>query len=467
MAKQYQVQEFAALTCVTVKALHHYDRLGLLKPRRTAAGYRLYAERDMERLEQIVALKFLGLPLRQIKIVLERTALQLPDALRMQREALAEKQELLARAMRAITDVQKTMENGKPADLAILKRLIEVIGMQNDIDAMKQYYSEEAWVKMRPRYAEGPSQEWIEMYREVEAALGEDPAGEKAQELAARWMEQVKKTTGGDMEVQVGAMKAWADYRNWPAAMRQRAEEHSLDKIAPFIGQALAAHRKKYYSDAAWAKVTASSQDERFQLEAAWSALFLEVGAALDDDPASERVQALCERWMELTEKSSGSDMGVSMGWTKAWGDRQNWPEFARQRVEENHLDKIVPFIGQALEAHKKKYYSDAAWAKVTGRPQDERTQLGAAWAALLREVGAALDDDPASERAQALYMRWMELAEKTSGGDTETSMGWKNAWADRANWPAHAQQQISSFHLEEVMEFIRRAAAHSVNKRQ
>jgi len=45
--------------------------------------------------------------------------------------------------------------------------------------------------------------------------------------------------------------------------------------------------------------------------------------------------------------------------------------------------------------------------------------------------------------------------------------MGWKNAWADRANWPAHAQQQISSFHLEEVMEFIRRAAAHSVNKRQ
>jgi hypothetical protein len=158
---------------------------------------------------------------------------------------------------------------------------------------------------------------------------------------------------------------------------------------------------------------------------------------------------------MELTEKSSGSDMGVSMGWTKAWGDRQNWPEFARQRVEENHLDKIVPFIGQALEAHKKKYYSDAAWAKVTGRPQDERTQLGAAWAALLREVGAALDDDPASERAQALYMRWMELAEKTSGGDTETSMGWKNAWADRANWPAHAQQQISSFHLEEVLEFI------------
>ena len=55
-----QVHQFAELAGVTVKALHHYDRLGLLKPRRTDSGYRLYTERDLERLEQIVALKFLG-----------------------------------------------------------------------------------------------------------------------------------------------------------------------------------------------------------------------------------------------------------------------------------------------------------------------------------------------------------------------------------------------------------------------
>jgi DNA-binding transcriptional MerR regulator len=52
--------------------------LGLLKPRRTAAGYRVYFLADLERLEQIVALKFLGLPLKQIKSLLERDALQLP-----------------------------------------------------------------------------------------------------------------------------------------------------------------------------------------------------------------------------------------------------------------------------------------------------------------------------------------------------------------------------------------------------
>jgi predicted site-specific integrase-resolvase len=51
----YGVQEFAALAGVTVKALHHYDRLGLLKPRRTDAGYRLYSQRDLTRLKEISA----------------------------------------------------------------------------------------------------------------------------------------------------------------------------------------------------------------------------------------------------------------------------------------------------------------------------------------------------------------------------------------------------------------------------
>src|SRR5215475_13944181 len=69
----YQVSEFAEKAGVTVRTLHHYDRMGLLKPSgRTEAGYRLYGERDFARLQQIVTLKFIGLPLRQIKDLLDR-----------------------------------------------------------------------------------------------------------------------------------------------------------------------------------------------------------------------------------------------------------------------------------------------------------------------------------------------------------------------------------------------------------
>jgi DNA-binding transcriptional MerR regulator len=107
LSRPYQVHEFAELAGVTVKALHHYDRLGLLKPRRTAAGYRVYSLTDLERLEQIVALKFLGLPLKQIKSLLERDSLQLPNALRLQRRELEHKRRLMDRAIRAIEDAEK------------------------------------------------------------------------------------------------------------------------------------------------------------------------------------------------------------------------------------------------------------------------------------------------------------------------------------------------------------------------
>src|SRR5436190_15584351 len=101
--KSYQSREFALRAGVTVRALHHYDRLGLLKPsRRTDAGYRLYRENDLVRLEQIIVLKFLGLPLKRIKELLDRKALDLPRVLQLQRRALEEKRRQLDVAIQAI-----------------------------------------------------------------------------------------------------------------------------------------------------------------------------------------------------------------------------------------------------------------------------------------------------------------------------------------------------------------------------
>ncbi|MGA9071203.1 MAG: MerR family transcriptional regulator [Terracidiphilus sp.] len=351
MSETYQIHEFAELTGVTVKALHHYDRLGLLKPQRTYSGYRLYVERDMERLEQIVALKFLGFPLQEIKAVLDRAALQLPEALRMQRQALAEKQKLLARAMKALTAVEKALDSGKTATPAILKRLIEVIHMQSDVEAMKKYYSEEAWAKVGPRYEGEFSQEWIDLIAEVEAALGEDPASEKVQTLVARWL----ALSSSDPEVREGAAKAWADRDNWPSAMQQRNAELNMEKIAPFILQAMAAYRKKYYSEEAWAKVSNRSEVEKAQLWAAWTALWREVADALDEDPASDKAQELCEKWADLAERSSGGDPEAKAGSIKGWQDRANWPAAMQQIVSPYRLEEMVDFIKRAYIARAKK----------------------------------------------------------------------------------------------------------------
>src|SRR5512140_2829712 len=143
--KAYRVQEFADAAGVTVRALHHYDRLALLKPRRTTSGYRLYTQRELERLEQIVALKFLGLPLKQIKRVLDRDSRALPDVLRAQRRALEAKRHRLDRAIDAIRDAERAIAPGQPPDAAVIKRIIEVIEMQDNAEFFRKYYTDEGW----------------------------------------------------------------------------------------------------------------------------------------------------------------------------------------------------------------------------------------------------------------------------------------------------------------------------------
>src|SRR5262252_8489661 len=102
----YRALEFAKLAGVTVRALHHYDRLGLLKPKqRTRSGYRLYTNRDFARLEQIVVLKFLGMPLKQIRGLLEAES-KMPMVLQRQQEVLNEKRHQLDKAIRAIGKAQ-------------------------------------------------------------------------------------------------------------------------------------------------------------------------------------------------------------------------------------------------------------------------------------------------------------------------------------------------------------------------
>ncbi len=224
----FKTQEFAKLAGVTVRALHHYDRLGLLKPKqRSQSGYRLYSARDFGRLEQIVVLKFLGMPLKQIRGLLEADG-KLAQALQRQQTVLAEKRRQLDRAVTAIKNAQQHFDAHREPDWNLLKYVVQEIEMQNSTDWTKKYYSPEAQEKVEerkklwsPELQERVSRDWAALFAEVEAALGEDPAGAKAQELAARWMKLVAEFTGGDPQVQKGLNAMYADQSNWPAATQK------------------------------------------------------------------------------------------------------------------------------------------------------------------------------------------------------------------------------------------------------
>ncbi len=141
-----QVKEFASEAGVTVRTLHLYDRLGLLKPAALSdSGYRMYGEAELERLEHILALRFVGFNLDQIKELLAGSRLPLLTALRMQRAVVARQQRRLDSALAAIDEAERALARKERLDLwKTLRTVIEAFKMKNDWEWTKQYYSEEA-----------------------------------------------------------------------------------------------------------------------------------------------------------------------------------------------------------------------------------------------------------------------------------------------------------------------------------
>ena len=101
--RTYKVKEVARIAGVSVRALHHYDEIGLLAPSgRTEAGYRLYGEDDLLRLQQILVGRELGMPLEAIRRSLDDPSFDRRAALERQREELAARAERTAAMLRAV-----------------------------------------------------------------------------------------------------------------------------------------------------------------------------------------------------------------------------------------------------------------------------------------------------------------------------------------------------------------------------
>ncbi|MBL4688692.1 MAG: MerR family transcriptional regulator [Nannocystaceae bacterium] len=114
-ANRYQVKALAELSGVTVRALHHYDAIGLLCPhQRTAAGYRLYTETDLLRLQQILIYRELGLPLEQIKAIITDPAFDPESALVEQRSRLAAHARQTQAMIRAVDAALDSLRGEKP-----------------------------------------------------------------------------------------------------------------------------------------------------------------------------------------------------------------------------------------------------------------------------------------------------------------------------------------------------------------
>jgi len=259
MSTTYRIGEFAKLAGVTVRALHHYDRIGLLKPQRGASGFRFYRMEDLERLEQIAALKFLGIPLQEVRLLLKHGPLTLADSLNVQREALAEKRKLIDRAVVAIEAAEKVIRSGQTTDASILRKIIEVIDMQPQENSMRKYYTEQAWIDKERLAQETPlearkknMEEFRQVFAEIETDIDVDPASEQAQTLTRRWLVLSQFAHGGNEAIRAGNIASWNDRPNWPPEQQDKlltafgldlekraASLQRFEEVTKFLGRAI------------------------------------------------------------------------------------------------------------------------------------------------------------------------------------------------------------------------------------
>jgi len=186
------VGELSRLTGITVRALHHYDEIGLVRPsQRSAAGYRLYDDDDVLRLQQVLVLRELGLALEEIAAALDTN--DRASLLRRHRAALVEKRGQLDAMLAAVDAALAVMEERRVMTNDEMKKMFDGFDPARYEDEAKQRWGDTtAYAESARRTKSYGKAEWEEIKREADAIYGKlaalmragTPAGDPAVQAA-------------------------------------------------------------------------------------------------------------------------------------------------------------------------------------------------------------------------------------------------------------------------------------------
>lgn len=194
------VGQVATRVGVTVRALHHWDEIGLARPSlRTQAGYRLYTAADLERLHRIVIYREIGLGLDRIRAILDDSAEDVPGALRAQRAQVAER---IERLQQLSTGLDRMIDAHEGGLLLTAEQQAEILGPQWNpewpAEARRRYGDTTQWRQYAERSAARSPEAWqaiADAITGLERALGEameagvTPGSRAADQLVERHRE--------------------------------------------------------------------------------------------------------------------------------------------------------------------------------------------------------------------------------------------------------------------------------------
>ena len=341
---KFKVGELAKRAGLTIRALHHYDSIGLLSPSaRSDAGYRMYDHTDIARLHQIQALRRFGMALSDIGIFLVSPGSGLP-AIVDQQITVLDRQIAQAGLLRGqLAQLQRQLAAGQEPGLAEWLTTLELMSMYD------KYFTKEQRERL-PFFSEpnASAEEWQDLVAQAHALMAantrvEEPA---AAQLARRWMSMLTRDTGGDAElvVQLNAMNA--------AEPSVREHNGITPQLHDYVQHAFAQYRlglfKKYLDPAEFAFMSANYGKRA----AEWPPLIAKLRneMAAGTTPEAPAVQRLAREWMSLFISYAGSNPATHL---KIRHAHENEPEL---RLGTFVTDKLLEFIraamGAALQHH-------------------------------------------------------------------------------------------------------------------
>lgn len=228
-----RVKEVASISGVSVRTLHHYDQIGLLRPDTTEAGYREYDREDLARLQQILYFKELGFSLKQIGELLDSPSFDRLEALHMQRQALLEKQE---RIHRMIESIDKTMKDEKgELDMKHEERFIGFDFSENpyEEEAKKRWgteaveLSKERVTALSKGGKRTLEQDLEALFSRLAGLMKEGPESEKTQAAIDEWYHYLNKIGTYSLDAFKGLGVLYVQDPRFKETMDQKAKGFS------------------------------------------------------------------------------------------------------------------------------------------------------------------------------------------------------------------------------------------------
>ncbi|MBU5438857.1 MerR family transcriptional regulator [Tissierella sp. MSJ-40] len=227
------IGELAKKMDTTVRTLQYYDKEGLLKPSaKSQGGRRLYTEKDIIRLHQILSMKYLGFTLDEIKnhLISLDTPQQVIEVLEQQKEAVQKQIDNLTNALSAIIALQNEVRQMQQVDFGKYADIISLLRLKNEGYWIVKHFDNRLMTHLKERFSNYPDlahslfEEWKNLCDETIHLKnqGEIPEGEKGQELARKWWTMVMEFTGGDMSLIPALLQFNQSKQNWDKEMREK-----------------------------------------------------------------------------------------------------------------------------------------------------------------------------------------------------------------------------------------------------